>query len=147
MARWPSLEERLWANIDKSGDCWLWQGHVDSNGYPQIRADGVKDMVYRVVYRLLVGPIPEGQVIMHKCDTPRCCNPDHLVAGTQMQNLQDCKAKGRNARGSRHGLSKLTDDQVAYIHASPKSQQKVADELGVSRSLVGLIRQGKRRAA
>ena len=34
--------------------------------------------------------------VCHKCDRPPCCNPDHLFVGTQLDNVADMLAKGRN---------------------------------------------------
>lgn len=33
----------------------------------------------------------------HACDTPACCNPDHLADGTQADNMRDAAERGRNA--------------------------------------------------
>jgi len=55
------------------------------------------------------------QVIMHLCDTPRCVHVDHLRVGTQAENMADCKARGRQARGEVHGHALLTGAQVAAM--------------------------------
>jgi hypothetical protein len=66
--------------------CWLWGGGWDSgNGYGKVwwcRAA----MAHRVVYEVLVGPIPEGLVLDHGCRTRPCCNPDHLEPVTVAVN-------------------------------------------------------------
>jgi hypothetical protein len=102
-----SLESRLNAKLDKSGDCWVFTG-AKSQGYGLIwagRTGKPSDVGYynqrsltpahRAAYELWVGPIPEGMVICHKCDNPPCCNPDHLFLGTYVENMQDCSKKGR----------------------------------------------------
>lgn len=65
------------------------------------------------------GELPE--VVMHTCDNPRCINPDHLVSGTQVDNMQDCKTKGRARTGVLAGeyspCAKLTDVQCNEIRS------------------------------
>lgn len=81
MNQWtgPSpLEPRLWPQVDASGDCWLWLGHTSTAGYGRIHVNGRQDYVHRIVYELLVGPIPEGLHIDHLCRVRTCVNPDHL---------------------------------------------------------------------
>lgn len=42
---------------------------------------------HRLSYTLFVGPIPVGKIVDHRCDQPKCCNPGHLAAVTQRENL------------------------------------------------------------
>jgi hypothetical protein len=53
------------------------------------------DKVHRVVYRLLVGTIPEGLTLDHLCFVPCCCNPDHLEPVTRAENTRRQMAAGR----------------------------------------------------
>ena len=77
-------------------ECWIWNGPSTARGYPCRN----RQRLHRVAYEWANGPIPEGMVIMHKCDTPLCVNPAHLEAGTYLDNWQDMLDKGRhgNAR-------------------------------------------------
>jgi hypothetical protein len=43
-------------------------------------------MFHRVVYVLLVGEIPEGLILDHKCRVRWCCNPEHLEPVTVQVN-------------------------------------------------------------
>ncbi|WP_435992485.1 HNH endonuclease signature motif containing protein [Brevundimonas sp. LjRoot202] len=57
-----------------------------------------KVTAHRVAYECEHGPLPVGMCVLHKCDTPACINPQHLVAGTQSENMLDRSAKGRVGR-------------------------------------------------
>lgn len=90
--------DRFWARVQKSSDgCWLFTGAVCNRaGHLHIaREDGSRALAHRFSYELHFGPIPAGQVVMHRCDVPRCVNPDHLTLGTQRDNIHDAIAKGR----------------------------------------------------
>ena len=49
----------------------------------------------RAAWELLVAQIPSGLCVLHRCDQPACVNPQHLFLGTQLENIKDCKTKGR----------------------------------------------------
>lgn len=81
--RWiPSLADL----IDASGPCWLWQGRVEKTGYGRVYVGDTKWNVHRLIWTMLVGPIPPGLVIDHMCRVRACCNPDHLRVVTQREN-------------------------------------------------------------
>jgi hypothetical protein len=110
LIRIPS-EDRFWAKVDKSGDCWLWTAGKTPLGYGKFqvtlgRGEHPKQKhvaAHRFAYETVNGPIPDGLVIMHACDNPPCVNPAHLSAGTQGDNRLDCVVKGRGAAGATHG--------------------------------------------
>lgn len=95
--------------------CWIWQGFKDRDGYGRMRLDGKERFTHRIAYEAWVAPLEPGKVIMHMCDKPACCNPEHLKQGTQGENNRDCAAKGRKPKGSKNGNAKLTEYQVAKI--------------------------------
>lgn len=45
----------------------------------------------------LGGQLEEGKAVLHKCDTPACCNPAHLAVGSQRENMNDMYTKGRGS--------------------------------------------------
>jgi hypothetical protein len=67
-----------------------------------------------------------GLVVRHRCDNPRCINPEHLEIGTQLDNVRDCIERGRERKpkGMRHRDAKLTDDIVRQIRAEYKKRSK-----------------------
>jgi hypothetical protein len=63
--------------VDPNG-CWLWQGCRGRDGYGKLRFSGKCLLSHRFVFELLVGPVPIGFELHHKCEVRHCCNPDHL---------------------------------------------------------------------
>ncbi|URY99500.1 HNH homing endonuclease [Escherichia phage HC13] len=139
MATVKSLKQRLMV----SGDCWLFTGCVNNKGYGQIRHNGKTMLAHRVAYELITGEEPNG-VLLHTCDTPLCCNPEHLTVGTQRDNLQDMRNKGRGVNpphvpGEKCGMSKLTNTKVKEIRSSSLTQRQLATIYGVSQPTIGKI--------
>lgn len=62
--------------------CWNWTGRLDAWGYGRLGRRGA----HRASYIERVGPIPEGLVLDHLCNNPRCINPDHLEPVTDAEN-------------------------------------------------------------
>ena len=112
-----SPEDRLrfygWT-ITESG-CWEWNGSRNKSGYGVLNIENKILRVHRLAYTTWVGPIPEGQVVRHKCDNPPCMNPEHLELGTQNDNLTDIQLRGHHSRGEDRYNSKLNARQVLDI--------------------------------
>lgn len=140
-----SLAERLAAHFEVvPNGCWRWTASLGTTGYGQIKGHG-RDMVssHRAAFEVWVGPIPAGLYVCHRCDNPACINPDHLFLGSHADNMADMRKKGRNACGERHGTSRLRAEQVLAIRAAAGRHRDVAARFGVSRALVGLIKNRK----
>lgn len=91
------------------GQCWLWQGARQRSGYGSLRFGKKTFLVHRFVFELLVGPIPDGLELHHKCGIRHCCNPDHLsvIAPTDHRHLS---RKTHCARGH-----ELTEENRLYF--------------------------------
>jgi hypothetical protein len=122
--------------------CWLWLGGLGKDGYGMAWDVAEKKSLgaHRWVYMLLVGPIPEGQNVLHRCDNPCCVNPDHLFLGSLGDNNRDRKEKGRGATGVRHPMNKLSVEQVLEIRNAPGLHREIAGQFGVSKSLISHIK-------
>lgn len=75
------LPERIQRKIHVTDSgCWEWTAGRDRQGYGRVRwAPRGYALAHRVVYELLVGPIPAGLHIHHVCEVTACVNPAHLV--------------------------------------------------------------------
>lgn len=165
----PTQIERFWAHVDRSAGpaaCWPWRGARTQSGHCQTRIGapaGKKVYAHRWAYVLSHGAIPEGLEVCHNCpsgDNPACCNPAHLWAGTQAENIRDMHAKGRAAkstgdthwtrthpeavlRGEEHGRAKLIEQDVREIRrryaAGGVSQPQLAREYGVNHTMIGFV--------
>jgi len=112
------LAERFWEKVDKSGDCWIWTGALLKTGYGSIRINRKAERAHRVAYELAFGPIPEGLLLRHSCDNPKCVNPAHLIPGTHAQNTQDALDRGRAVVGDAHVRAKIPNHAIATIRAA-----------------------------
>lgn len=98
----------------------------------------------RVAHETWVGPIPEGQNVLHRCDVGDCIERTHLYTGTQQQNMADMTNRGRrrDPRGEASGRAKLTEDQVRSIrrrHAGGETMTSMAADFGVGHSTVRAV--------
>jgi hypothetical protein len=126
--------------------CWECTSHApDGWGYPHFQKNKKTIIISRFMYEKNIGPIPEGMVIRHKCDNTMCINPDHLEIGTQKDNMNDMVIRGRSLKGSKHNLSKLTEENVVDILRrvnNGECQAKLAREFKVSYSRISMIANG-----
>jgi len=136
-------QERFWARVDKSGSCWLWTGYVTENGYGQFgqsTVSGDNEYAHRYSYKISHGPIPEGSMVLHKCDVRTCVRPDHLYLGTAKQNTADMDARGRRGKNAR-----LPPEIVRAIRSTAGSHTQIARRFDLSLTCVSNIRSGRRR--
>lgn len=99
--------------------CWLWGGAISDSGYGTFTHNSKTLRAHREVYKFCVGPIPRGHVLMHICDNPLCVNPHHHTTGTQAENIEDARQKGRLSRSFKEGdnnpNAKFTEEEVKKI--------------------------------
>lgn len=147
----PKQLERFEAKIRKTETCWLWTGAISAGSGGSVKLNGSTWKAYRIAYCLYVGPIPHAQLVRHSCDNPSCVNPAHLLLGSQWDNMQDMKSRGRGRTTPRKGeasnLTKLKEVQVTEIlqllRAGGRTHRQLALQFGVSRPTISLIASGK----
>jgi len=113
---------------------------VRPSGYGTLKFHQKSIKAHRAVYAEFVGPIPEGLLVLHKCDVRKCVNPDHLFVGTNDDNMKDMAAKkrGRGARGA-------TDEEMRQAKAMIRggmTQADVSRATGIAKSTLSLAMSG-----
>lgn len=126
--------------VNESNGCWEWTASNARGGYGQFmtsKIDGRKwYRAHRFSYEVHKGQIPEGFVVAHTCDNPKCVNPDHLFICTQTENIADREDKGRGNWNVRHDSDYLQSE----ILSSTESDSTLAKRLNCSRAHVWKIK-------
>ena len=92
---------RLLNEINSSG-CITWNGSTDFYGYGQMSFEQRTWSAHRLAYELANGQIDPDEKkwwVLHKCDNPACCNPDHLYLGDAKDNASDMIDRKRQRMG------------------------------------------------
>jgi hypothetical protein len=138
----PAVRFGRFLEFDTNGGCWLWSGYQTKQGYGRFKLNPETcEFSHRAAWRIYRGPIPHGLHVLHRCDVPLCCNPDHLFLGTHADNMADMHAKGR----ARNGREKLLPHQVLKIREQLGAGAKRRDlcrEYGVSYTTITQIHAG-----
>lgn len=142
---WDKVEKRLYG-------CWPWTACKDRDGYGVFRFDNSHGWYRsnRVAWMLCFGEIPPKKLVLHSCNNTSCCNPDHLVLGTQKDNMAYASKCGRMAprTGTSNGRSTLTDDDVRWIRAKIRTHGRgtaaaLAKRFGLHRMTIYRIAWGQ----
>ena len=156
-----ALADRIVAGSSVVDECWVWTGY-SRNGYGVMSVHDSHAYIHRLVYALVHGSVPPGGlrsadgVVRHTCDVKACWRPDHLVLGSQHDNVHDAIDRGRAATpppfatGLAHPNARLTEEQVAEIRrrwaTGEVRQRELAAEFGCSQSTIGRLVNGMVRA-
>ncbi len=128
--------------------CWFWLGYLRPAGYGMITDDGgTAQYAHRFSWILHFGLIPINLFVCHKCDNPRCVNPEHLFLGSAQDNLDDMVKKGRSVKGIMQWEAKLDENKVIEIRelaTKGSSHTELSLRFGISRRQINNV--VKRRA-
>lgn len=136
----------------KENGCIECLSHCKDNcGYTRISYNGKQERLFRVIYQLKNGDIPKNMVLRHTCDNPSCCNIEHLVLGTQKDNVDDMikrqrskhRTEKKSIQGTKNKSNKLSEDAVRNIYLSNLSSYKLSKLYNISRANIILIKKGK----
>jgi hypothetical protein len=144
----PEDVVRFWSYVIKTATCWLWLGYCNTDGYGRFRVGGKMRPAHRISLELHLGrPLAPGMVAAHAphsiCGHRNCVNPQHISEKTKAENNADTIADGTSNRGTRHGISKLTEAEVLAIRADTRIQHVIAAEYGIKPATVSDIKRRK----
>lgn len=163
------------SKLNSETGCIEWTGRLTTSGYGHLSSGFGDDRKQRsshvVSWEIANKQSAEGFVVMHKCDNRKCINPDHLMRGTQADNVLDMRSKGRNSnctkcggfigltskhelkcnpsrnQGSKCKTSKLNEEKVKQIHSllgQGIKQRDIAISYKIDPSIISDIHRRKR---
>jgi hypothetical protein len=143
-----TFDQRFWSKVNKTPTCWVWTACVDKMGYGRFYVAGKKrDHPHRISWAMKNGPIPKGMFVLHKCDNPPCVNPDHLILGTHLENMQDRDRKGRGIKGRKKPtISPETKETIFKKHIGGQSYASLVNEYKIAARTVQRICQERRNS-
>ena len=122
--------KRFMSKVIKTDNCWLWNAGKNYKDYGNfsVTINGCSKTyrAHRFIYEYFNGTIPEGMLVCHTCDTPRCVNPNHLWLGTVSDNTVDSVNK------KRHGMTKKTHCPKGHEY-TPENTYRRANRASASR--------------
>ena len=91
---------RFWNHVEKRdpSECWPWKKRLNSWGYGTFVYNKRRSHASRIAWILSNEEEIGDRLVRHACDNPACCNPAHLIAGTQRENMRDMSARCRSAK-------------------------------------------------
>lgn len=95
ITRMKSIIEHRFVQPEPNSGCWLWTGNQVQGGYGLAKVGNKTELVHRAAMRLAGKPVPRHLQACHRCNVPSCCNPEHLYAGTALDNAADRKRAGK----------------------------------------------------
>jgi hypothetical protein len=126
------------SRVRKTETCWNWMASTRS-GYGAFVLKPYTSYAHRAAWILFRGKIPQGKLVLHKCDIKICVNPDHLYIGTYKDNARDASQRGQISgnnhwrrknphlipRGENVHNSKFTSSQIIKIRNSKKNNTSI----------------------
>lgn len=136
---------RFWEKVEIRSPllCWEWKAAIlQSGGYGAFRLKGETKRAHRVAYFLSKGDLDPALELLHKCNNPRCCNPNHLVQGTHAANLLQAGQEGKMTRYSgTNSKIQFNQEQLHDILTATTSARAMARKYQVDHKTIRRIQQ------
>lgn len=153
-ARLKTLEQevsRFWSKVIilSIDNCWEWQGGINHDGYGNFYTNSDHIFAHIFSWESTFGKITnKDSRVLHKCDNPKCVNPNHLFLGTQQDNIQDMMNKGRQGHrfGRVNGRTVLSESDVYEIRKLREggmTYKGIAKKKNVSEGCVNHVLNGR----
>lgn len=155
--RGKTLNIKFWEKVDikSENECWEWRASRSKKGYGSFwlslgnsnsKLIPAHRMAYALQYNLII--IPPDMCVLHHCDNPPCCNPNHLFLGTNNDNVQDKVRKGRMnpLKGEKNPCARLTEDDILSIRKSRANGEtcvSIAKRYSMTSANISHIARGK----
>jgi hypothetical protein len=126
--------------VGDENECWNWVAALDGKGYGQLRYHYKQYISSRLSWEVFKGPIPEGKLVLHKCDNRKCVNPNHLYVGTYSDNMGDRESRNRApdaGRPIRHSHEYV--ENIRQLHKEGNSQMAISRLLHISQSFISQV--------
>ena len=121
---WQKIQVRMEHRTDM--ECTLWKGQLNEVGYGLYRLGDHMHEAHRIIYAYVnkCHLFPEDK-IRHTCDNPRCVNPEHLIKGTQKDNIVD---KAITRRGN-VAITRAEVIEIRQRYQQKESVESIAKDL------------------
>jgi hypothetical protein len=146
----PDVEDKFWKTISISDNpnlCWETKVNKTNAGYGMFKIGTERFLCHRISYTIHFGEIPKGMHVLHRCDNPPCCNPNHLFIGDDQANNDDMRAKGRGNLGEKNGMNKISAEnayKIRLLGRAGANKRELAKFFGVAYTTVKSIINGNR---
>ena len=139
-------EDAFWSKVDryKEYECWPWNASKNRDGYGQFWIGDTFTPSHRYAWEVSRKcKVPDGKIIMHLCDNPPCCNPNHLICGDALKNAHDKIAKGHTPQAHITACPDLHEGEIWLVRrllaSKIISQARIAKMFKVHQSTISHI--------
>lgn len=115
--------------VDEATGCWIWQKSCNSAGYGQLTENGKYWLAHRYSFTCVKGEINPGLLLRHTCHNTKCCNPEHVIQGTNLENYYDSLENHKAADAKRRSKWSVNGKEYSTC-------KEVVAQLGLSMSSV-----------
>jgi len=138
--------ERFWTKVSKRTheECWNWTAGINRDGYGKFWWNNREIGAHRFSWIITNGNIPEGKLVLHKCNNPGCVNPSHLYIGDGSDNMIDKSHSGyKHKQLAQRCVSASDISTIKKLFFQGIKQDGIATRLGISQATVSNIIRGK----